>query len=299
MRKLQSLGAVYGHQADSILCFAGFQRDHTASLAKESKIVDQFFQFRRPIDFFPFPLIHEVQRGLKNRRARIQFKLPYYDIESSAGLRPFAADLFSGTLYSGENIRAAIDPIESGEKRDHLAFPIVAGNRPHHLAKLLRIHPKPCQRRNPEQADVIAGRHDSVQTGKQVAGFGSIGDVHALDDKRNSGFGQFVDNVVALVAFYTDVLGLSERTDRPDLGIAGAWLDAGGQQVHLLEAPIPPNLGQHLSLQVSDIDDVVAEIRSHGVVVSDPSGIARDRQAFLVDPSGNAIELHERGGNGA
>jgi glyoxylase I family protein len=108
-----------------------------------------------------------------------------------------------------------------------------------------------------------------------------------------------VDDVVASVAFYTDVLGLSERTDRPDLGIAGAWLDAGGQQVHLLEAPIPPNLGQHLSLQVSDMDDVVEEIRSHGVVVSDPSGIARDRQAFLVDPSGNAIELHERGSNAA
>ena len=104
-----------------------------------------------------------------------------------------------------------------------------------------------------------------------------------------------VVDVSASVAFYTDVLGLSERTDRPDLGIDGAWLDAGTQQVHLLEAPMPPNMGQHLSLLVTDMDDVVQEIRGHGVDVSDPMGINDDRQAFLVDPSGNAIELHQHG----
>lgn len=104
-----------------------------------------------------------------------------------------------------------------------------------------------------------------------------------------------VDDVAVSVAFYTDVLGLSKRTDRPDLGIDGAWLDAGDQQVHLLEAPIPPNMGQHLSLLVTDMDDAVRDIRGHGVAVSDPTGINDDRQAFLVDPSGNAIELHQHG----
>ena len=104
-----------------------------------------------------------------------------------------------------------------------------------------------------------------------------------------------VDDVAVSVAFYTEVLGLSVRTDRPDLGIDGAWLDAGNQQVHLLEAPIPPNMGQHLSLLVTDMDEVVNEIRGHGVVVSDPMVINDDRQAFLVDPSGNAIELHQHG----
>jgi extradiol dioxygenase family protein len=28
-------------------------------------------------------------------------------------------------------------------------------------------------------------------------------------------------------------------------------------------------------------------------------GVGRDRQAFLADPSGNAIELHQRGDPGA
>lgn len=104
-----------------------------------------------------------------------------------------------------------------------------------------------------------------------------------------------VADVAVSVAFYTEVLGLAERTDRPDLGIDGAWLDAGGQQVHLLEAPIPPNMGQHLSLLVNDMDAVVNEIRGHGVDVSDPTAINEDRQAFLIDPSGNAIELHQHG----
>jgi len=54
-------------------------------------------------------------------------------------------------------------------------------------------------------------------------------------------------------------------------------------------------MGQHLSLLVTDMDDVVKEIRGHGVAVSDPMGINDDRQAFLVDPSGNAIELHQHG----
>jgi glyoxylase I family protein len=104
-----------------------------------------------------------------------------------------------------------------------------------------------------------------------------------------------VVDVAASVAFYTEVLGLSERTDRPDFGIDGAWLDAGTQQVHLLEAPMPTSMGQHLSLLVADMDEVVLEIRDHGVDVSDPMGINDDRQAFLVDPSGNAIELHQHG----
>src|SRR5688500_9886093 len=44
-----------------------------------------------------------------------------------------------------------------------------------------------------------------------------------------------VDNVEAAVRFYVDVLGLVPRDDRPDFGFGGAWLDAGAQQVHLIE----------------------------------------------------------------
>ena len=38
---------------------------------------------------------------------------------------------------------------------------------------------------------------------------------------------------------------------------------------------------------------MVDEIRCLGFTVSDPLIVGNDRQSFLEDPSGNAIELHE------
>lgn len=97
------------------------------------------------------------------------------------------------------------------------------------------------------------------------------------------------------IRFYTEILGLGLRDDRPDLGFGGAWLDAGGQQVHLLEGTVPAPLGQHFALRVDDLDASVAELRRRGVQVSDPNPIGTGRQAFLADPWGNGVELHEPG----
>lgn len=102
-----------------------------------------------------------------------------------------------------------------------------------------------------------------------------------------------VDDVEAAVAFYTDLLGLAPRTDRPDFGFGGAWLDAGGQQVHLIEGMPPGALGQHFALLVDDLDGTVAELRERAVEVSDPKPVGSSRQAFLTDPSGNLVELHQ------
>lgn len=97
------------------------------------------------------------------------------------------------------------------------------------------------------------------------------------------------------VAFYTDVLGGRVRGDRPDFGIGGAWLDMGSTQVHLVHLAVPPANGQHFALLVEDLDAVVAELRAKGVAVDDPSVVGSDRQTFVSDPDGNAIELHEVG----
>ena len=93
-----------------------------------------------------------------------------------------------------------------------------------------------------------------------------------------------VDDVEAALAFYTDLLGLSARTDRPDFAFGGAWLDAGGQQVHLIEGSPPAGLGQHFALLVDDLDGTVAELRERAVEVSDPKPVGSSRQAFLTDP---------------
>jgi glyoxylase I family protein len=95
------------------------------------------------------------------------------------------------------------------------------------------------------------------------------------------------------IAFYTGVLGGALRTDRPDLGVAGAWIDFGPQQVHLIEAAVPENHGQHFAIRVADLDGAVEELRSRHVIVSDPVPVGAARQAFTSDPDGNAIELHE------
>ncbi len=102
-----------------------------------------------------------------------------------------------------------------------------------------------------------------------------------------------VPDVSAAERFYVDVLGLRRRSDRPDFGFGGAWLDAGEQQVHLIEAPAGDGRGQHFALTVTDLDAALAELRAAGIEVGDPSPVGRGRQAFLTDPGGNLVELHQ------
>lgn len=102
-----------------------------------------------------------------------------------------------------------------------------------------------------------------------------------------------VDDVDAALSFYTDVLGLQQRDDRPDFGFGGAWLNAGGQQVHLIHAPVPANQGQHFALAVDDLGAVVDELRGRGLTVSDPVKVGAGLQAFINDPDGNTVELQQ------
>lgn len=104
-----------------------------------------------------------------------------------------------------------------------------------------------------------------------------------------------VRDVDEALKFYCGPLGLEQRHDRPDFGFGGAWLDIGGQQVHLIEGEVPPANGQHFAVRVEDMDGTVSELRSLGIEVSDPIPVGRNLQAFLSDPSGNSIELHEVG----
>jgi glyoxylase I family protein len=98
-------------------------------------------------------------------------------------------------------------------------------------------------------------------------------------------------------SFYVEVLGFTERTDRPDFpGTPGAWLDVGGQQVHLIVGEVPARLGQHYAVLVADIDSTVTTLRERGVRVSDPVEVGTGLQSFTRDPSGNTVEIHEAGG---
>jgi glyoxylase I family protein len=104
-----------------------------------------------------------------------------------------------------------------------------------------------------------------------------------------------VSDATVCTTFYTDVLGGTVRDDRPDFGIGGAWIDLGATQVHLIETAVPPNLGQHFAILVEDLDEAVEELRARGLDVPDPTPVGPNRQTFITDPSGNAVELHQVG----
>ncbi len=106
-----------------------------------------------------------------------------------------------------------------------------------------------------------------------------------------------VPDVPAALAFYTETMGLVQNFSRPDFGFPGAWLDTGnGQQVHLIGGETPPNLGQHFALFYEDLGAVIVALRATGIEVTDPVdvGATGRRQAFMTDPWGNTIELHQR-----
>ncbi len=97
------------------------------------------------------------------------------------------------------------------------------------------------------------------------------------------------------LGFYRDLLGMAEL-DRPDFPFPGAWLDAGGgRQVHLIEADVPADHGQHVAFRVNDLDRVVARVAAAGFDVAGPVEVAGTgiRQAFVVDTEGNRVEFTE------
>ena len=94
------------------------------------------------------------------------------------------------------------------------------------------------------------------------------------------------------LVFYRNVLGMTQLP-RPDLG-PGHWLDAGGQQVHLLESDTQPPAANHFAIRVDDIDAAVTDLQVQGVDVQRVPLIAgAGHQAFLHDPFGNLLELNQ------
>ena len=107
-----------------------------------------------------------------------------------------------------------------------------------------------------------------------------------------------VRDLARSLAFYRDVLGL-EMAPRPDLGIPGAWLQAGDAQVHLIEvgaefdAGTPPSrlnpAASHAAFGIDDYDGALAALRRHDLDVLTFGAAAG--QMWVKDPDGYIIEL--------
>ena len=103
------------------------------------------------------------------------------------------------------------------------------------------------------------------------------------------------------LTFYSDLLGLVSDSTRPDIGYPGAWLQMGGQQIHLLELANPdPTQGRpehggrdrHIAFYVDSLDDLKTRLRGQQIKFSESrSGRAA---LFCRDPDGNALEFIEQ-----
>lgn len=107
-----------------------------------------------------------------------------------------------------------------------------------------------------------------------------------------------VRDTTRALAFYEGVLGLSRDPGRRVTRYAGAWLQVGALQIHLIELPSPdpvdgrPSHGgddRHTALAVSDLDELARRLTAAGVAYT-RSGSGRPA-LFCRDPDANALEF--------
>jgi glyoxylase I family protein len=109
-----------------------------------------------------------------------------------------------------------------------------------------------------------------------------------------------VRDVERSMAFYSDLLGLP-TIDRPNIGLPGAWLQAGAVELHLIgvaegmdvDTGTTPKtttpLANHLAFEIEDYDAVKAALEGAGHEPIELGFIAG--QMFVSDPDGHVIEF--------
>ncbi len=103
------------------------------------------------------------------------------------------------------------------------------------------------------------------------------------------------------IAFYTEKLGLKPAFDfrTPEGQRYGIYLHVGGRCfielfIGKLAGRAEGQTYQHLCLEVDDINATATALRAGGVEVTEVKmGSDHSWQAWLADPEGNRIELHQ------
>jgi catechol 2,3-dioxygenase-like lactoylglutathione lyase family enzyme len=96
------------------------------------------------------------------------------------------------------------------------------------------------------------------------------------------------------ISFYENVLNL-KKLPRPNFGFGGAWLAAGENQIHLIQAEkregtINP-MGPHIALQVEDFDEAKRTLQEMKIEFLEAPPNPGGRQLWILDPDGNTVEL--------
>ena len=98
--------------------------------------------------------------------------------------------------------------------------------------------------------------------------------------------------------FYREVLGF-ETIHRPEMGIGGAWLQAGSTQVHLIVTPEGADVGttpsrtnplaNHTAFAIDDYEATRDHLKAAGLEVLEAG--AERGQMWVSDPGGNVLEF--------
>jgi catechol 2,3-dioxygenase-like lactoylglutathione lyase family enzyme len=110
-----------------------------------------------------------------------------------------------------------------------------------------------------------------------------------------------VKDLEASIAFYRDRLGFTPAFDfTNDKGERyGVYLRVGGRSfIELFKGEVEARAAKqsysHFCLEVDDIQGTARQLRAAGLEVSEVKmGMDNSWQAWLEDPDGNRIELHE------
>ncbi len=101
-------------------------------------------------------------------------------------------------------------------------------------------------------------------------------------------------------AFYAGALGLPERpvpTALTDAGIDVVWFRVGdgGHEIHVYveKTGAPQAPGQHICLQVDDLDPFLERLTAHGVAARETHPIPGRPRRVVHDPFGNQIEISQ------
>jgi glyoxylase I family protein len=100
--------------------------------------------------------------------------------------------------------------------------------------------------------------------------------------------------------FYCTVLGLGVDPGRPEMSYAGAWLEVGAQQIHLLELPNPDPVAnrpahggkdRHVCLAVANLDALCRRLDEYGIAYT--RSRSGRKAVFCRDPDANGLEFFE------
>lgn len=95
-------------------------------------------------------------------------------------------------------------------------------------------------------------------------------------------------------AFYGDQLGLEEKVPPSSLGTEGfAWfrLGDGDDELHVFAEDSIPASGQHLCIEVDDIEAWRENLQAKGITVEETVPIKNRPRFFIHDPFMNRIEI--------